>query len=403
MEHGKIVGSIELLKELISCTDPLYFWTYDANRELLDTNCPEPLLDTLFTDTGCKDYMLAYGQEHTAPLILSTQTGLLWAAAFEKMEGKTACTYVIGPVFARESELSQFDRAWFPYDLPVSTREKLMAALRALPIVFAVNFFQYAVMLHYCITGEKLTRSALHYQNNMEEASGSESHVRHDRNGVYRMEQALLDMVRTGNKDHAHSIGRAASISTGVGIHVGDSLRHAKTSGTVFTSLCVRAAIEGGVSPETAYSRGDAYIDRIEGCRTISEVTSANHTMYEDFIDLVHQRKSSGAYSKRVQSCVDYIQLHVEEKISLEQLAARLGYSQYYLSRKFKEEVGNSINDYIKAAKCERAKLLLSNTDLSIQEITKTLNFCNRTHFSKTFQQIEGVTPVQYRAENQHL
>ena len=403
MEHGKITNNLDLFKELISCSDPLYFWMYDANRKLLDTNCPEPLLDTLFTDTGCKDYMLAYGQEHTAPLILSAQAGLMWAAAFEKAEGKTAYTYVIGPVFARESSLSQFDRRWFPYDLSVSMREKLMTALRSLPIVFAVNFFQYAVMLHYCITGEKLTRSSLHYQNNMEETSESGSRVQHDRNGVYRTEQALLEMVRTGNRDHANSIGRAASISTGVGTHVGDSLRHAKTSGTVFTSLCVRAAIEGGVSPEAAYSRGDAYIDRIEGCRTISEVTSVNHTMYEDFIDLVHQRKFIGAFSKRVQSCVDYIQLHVEEKISLEQLAARLGYSQYYLSRKFKEEVGCSINDYIKTAKCERARLLLSNTDLSIQEITTTLNFCTRTHFSKTFRQIEGVTPAQYRAENQHL
>ena len=403
MEHNKIMDNIGLLKELISCSDPLYFWMYDAERELLDTNCPEPLLDTLFASTGCKDYMLVSGQEHTAPLILSTQTGLMWAAAFEKADGKTAYTYVIGPVFARESSLSQFDRRWFPYDLPASMREKLMTVLHSLPIVFAVNFFQYAVMLHYCITGEKLTRSSLHYQNNMGETQESGNYLHHDRNGVYRTERALLEMVRTGNRDHANSIGRAASISTGVGIHVGDSLRHAKTSGTVFTSLCVRAAIEGGVSPETAYSRGDAYIDRIEGCHTISEVTSVNHAMYEDFIDLVHQRKHNGALSKHIQSCVDYIHIHAEEKISLEQLAARLSYSQYYLSRKFKEEVGCSINDYIKTVKCQRAKLLLSNTDLSIQEITTTLNFCTRTHFSKTFQQIEGVTPVQYRAENQHL
>ena len=125
--------------------------------------------------------------------------------------------------------------------------------------------------------------------------------------------------------------------------------------------------------------------------------------MYEDFINLVHNTQLNPGYSKQIQSCCDYIALHIDEKLSLSKIASRIGYSDYYLSRKFKQETGTSINDYIKIAKIERAKTLLLSTDKSIQEICDTLSFGTRSFFAQTFKDIVGIPPAQYREENQKI
>lgn len=101
--------------------------------------------------------------------------------------------------------------------------------------------------------------------------------------------------------------------------------------------------------------------------------------------------------SRQIRACCDYIELHAEDDLSMEALARQAGYSKYYLSRKFKEETGATVTEYIKAARMERAKLLLAATELSVQEISEKLHFCSRSYFSTVFLQTVGCTPTEYR------
>lgn len=405
MDGMEISRNLALFKELIQCNYPLYFWEYDSHGQLIDTNCPELAMNTVFVNTGCMDYMLEYGLEHSLPVILSAKAGLMWGAVYSRREEMLERAYILGPVFNTEMSFSDLERNLLGKQIPLVWKEGLMKSLRSLPVVSTINFLQYAVMLHYCVTGERVSNSSLHFQGNFsaDGETGGLQETKRDRHATYAAEQALLRMVREGDKNYASAIGRATTISTGVGIHVKDPLRHAKTSGTVFTSLCVRAAIEGGLSPESAYSRGDAYLESIEACTTVSEVTAINHAMYDDFIECVHKLRVNPDLSPAIQSCIDYIELHTDEKLLLEHLAERLGYTKYYLSRRFREETGEGINDYIKYARMERAKLLLSTTNLPVQKITEQLCFCSRSHFSQVFLEVVGQTPVEYRKQHQRL
>ena len=56
--------------------------------------------------------------------------------------------------------------------------------------------------------------------------------------------------------------------------------------------------------------------------------------------------------------------MHLGQKIRARDLAALVGYTEYYLTHKFKEETGLSVSDYMKFAKVERAKILLCSTCL---------------------------------------
>ena len=123
--------------------------------------------------------------------------------------------------------------------------------------------------------------------------------------------------------------------------------------------------------------------------------------MFNDFVSRVYKRKNNTQrISKPIQNCCGYIKTHLNDKITIKHLAYRIGYTEYYLSRKFKKEVGCSINDYIKTQKIEYAKILLSSSGQSIQDISDSLNFCSRSYFTDVFQKIVGISPNEYRVRN---
>lgn len=387
---------LALLREMLTCEQNVYLWTYAGDGHLSQTNCPDLVLDAIFASTGCKAYMLEHGLENPAPMVLGAPLGLMWCAAFEP-RGGSYLMHVIGPAFNTEVSLKGLNDALRDMDIPMDFKHRLPGLLRSLPIVPTTLFFQYGLMLHYCVTGEKLERSDIQWQ--AQEAAGQPSApVQRDRHQTYAAEQALMWMVREGNLGYQSALDRAGGVSHGVQIS-GKPMEQAVISCAVFTSLCVQASIQGGLSPETAYTLGDSYIQSMTQCRTVAELTTVNHEMYVDFVRRVHKHRANPNRSKQIQLCCDYIDIHLEEPITLKQLAALVGYRDYYLSRKFKQEMGANLNDYIKFARVEKAKLLLTATNDPIRDIAKQLQFCSSSYFSQTFQQVTGLTPHQWREQ----
>lgn len=214
-------------------------------------------------------------------------------------------------------------------------------------------------------------------------------------------ERALLHCVREGDLNYQAALSKAASLSSGVRIQTRQPVNQAIISGASFISLCTRAAIEGGLSPDTAYTIGDGYIQSLISCRTVSEVGAVNHAMYEVFIRRVHRMLEGAPLSAQIRSCREYIEMHPEEELTLSQLAARAGYTDYHLSKKFKTETGESINDYINRVRIERAKILLETTKMPISEIAMQLHYCSPTYFGTRFREIAGMLPSAYRKEKQ--
>ena len=104
---------------------------------------------------------------------------------------------------------------------------------------------------------------------------------------------------------------------------------------------------------------------------------------------------SHPAYSKEILACINYIEKHRHEKLTIEGIATAMGYSKSCLPRKFKSETGTSLIDYIMSKKIEEAKSLLrSNTPQNI--VAYTLGFCSQTHFIQCFKKHCGITPKQF-------
>ncbi len=392
-----------ILQELLSCTGKIYLWSYDSKGKLLSTNCPDRVLDTIFTTTGCLDTVQMHAGEHKEPIVVSIPYGLSWSAAFEFENDDLKCIHVLGPTTTTELSSDGINKAIQSAKIPNHWRPKFTKILQRIPAISTIDFFRQTLMLHYCITGNQLTNADIVFHEPDLKRSEKEPAVKKDRLNTYRAEQALMRMVTEGDLNYKSALHNAGSASRGVHLSNMGSLEQVRVSQIVFISLCTRAAIQGGISPEVAYSRGDAYIQDIMECKTIANAAYIGHTMYDDFIHLVHKGRSNTNLSSQIQGCCDYIEVHADEKLTLADIASHIGYADYYLSRKFKAETGISINDYIKKVKVEKAKTLLLSSDLSIQEICEKLNFGSRSFFAETFKELVGIPPATYREQNLKL
>lgn len=397
-----VMQNIALFREMMHCEGALYLWQFDADGRLLSSDCPdETVLGTAFSVFGCKDAMLEHLKTRATPVVLGTSLGTVWGAVFEPSNTGVRHAWVLGPVLYSELSMRQMEQGYALYnrlELNLAWKNQLMRAVQRLPCVPSSVFFRYLSMLHYCASGEHLTLTQSISTAMLPELVPIQPNKTTDRHKVYAAERALLDMVRNGDLNYAEALQTSSLLSSGVPVQGRDPLRQAKTSVTVFCTLVCRAAIEGGLSPDAAYSLGDAYIQSCEDADDLGELAKLPLSMYDDFIRRVHKCRTNPAYSKAVQQCVDYIELHPAGRIRAADLAALAGYGEYYITRRFKQETGYSINDYIKFVKIERAKVLLASTDRSLQQIADALGFATRSYFSQSFKQVVGQSPAEYRA-----
>lgn len=94
----------------------------------------------------------------------------------------------------------------------------------------------------------------------------------------------------------------------------------------------------------------------------------------------------------------NYIEDHYgDADLSLELLGEKLNCSSSYLSRKFKEKWAVSMIEYITEVRIDRAKELLEDTDITVQEIAELTGYLSSPSFVKTFKKKTGTTPGNYR------
>lgn len=152
---------------------------------------------------------------------------------------------------------------------------------------------------------------------------------------------------------------------------------------------------------ETAYDLCDTYIRRTEETQDLGSLTLLNREMFHDFVVRVHRQKINARnISPQIAKACDYICLHLNEKVDIHFLAQYLGYSDYYFSNKFKQEVGMTVRDFVMEQKVEKAKSMLCNTTDSILEISVALGYGSQSYFGEVFRKFTGMTPVEYR--NKH-
>ena len=104
---------------------------------------------------------------------------------------------------------------------------------------------------------------------------------------------------------------------------------------------------------------------------------------------------SNFQYNQQVQEILSYINQHITEAITVEQLAEQFYLSTSYICRIFKATTGTTINKYINARRITIAKSLLS-MDLGVSEVCEKCGFNDYSNFLKAFTKAVGISPKKY-------
>lgn len=394
----QIERNFEVFRRLIMCNHNIYSWTYTAQMELIYNNCPagnewDKLLQMDIEFRKLSEYAARYH----APLFITNQLGVTWVAEGEDgTDGKLQRIHVIGPVFTDEVTLKDISAHLDEHQISVAVKIKFLQILESVPTVALSHIMEYGLMQHYCIYEEYITMDSYVYPGERHSLTvGENDETDHRRTWI--SEQKHLKYIEDGNLNYKSEKDPLIRNTVIGKMNQGEPDRQYKNMVIIHIALCTRAAIKGGLSPHMAYTLSDRYIQKTEASRSMAELADINSQMQEEFVMRVHRCKTESDVSTQIKECCDYISLHAEKKITISELADRYGYSVYYLSKKFKKEMGMDIHAYINKMKIDQAKNLLTSGSESIQEISSILGFSSHSYFSNLFKKETGMTPRQYR------
>ncbi|MCR5545145.1 MAG: AraC family transcriptional regulator [Lachnospiraceae bacterium] len=390
--------TVKFFSDLLHCNGKIVISKYNSSGSLVFSNSTGTVYDTMFRNSKHIEDAIAFGANNYTPLIIIGDYGLMWSVVFKKDEfDQLQCFYTIGPVMTTAISEDDMEAIRINRNIKEKWKPHLVKYLEKLPILPATEVIKDTLMLHYCVHREYLKPSNITILDFDKSVENKERASDFSYAGYYDMENGMLNLVRQGDIYFKNKTMSAATILhqfQGIG---SNNVQMAIQYATIFCGLCIRAAIDGGLTPDNAYTTGTMYIKNLRSAKTTVEILSITNRLFEDLIHRVHMEKDKKHYSKEIHNCISYIELHPDEPLSIEYLSEKIGYSKYYLSKKFKSEVNMSINSYIKKTRIEQASFLLTATDMDIQEISSQLHFGNRNFFSKVFKEETGESPAYYR------
>ncbi|CAM4522221.1 MAG: AraC family transcriptional regulator [Paenibacillus macerans] len=114
------------------------------------------------------------------------------------------------------------------------------------------------------------------------------------------------------------------------------------------------------------------------------------------------KQNENHAVSLKIEKVIEYMHLHIGQRVTLGELAELVHLSTYYLSRAFKNTTGYSVIEYFNKIKVDKAKELLAEEDKKVKEVARELGFADEFYFSRIFKRMEGISPSEYHGKIVH-
>ena len=112
------------------------------------------------------------------------------------------------------------------------------------------------------------------------------------------------------------------------------------------------------------------------------------------------REQRGGLPARMLRSIEEYIDLHLEKNLGVEELASHLGISPSYFARSFRSSVGLAPHAYVMRRRLLRAQELLANTDLPLIDIALATGFADQSHFCRRFHEMMGMPPRTFRLQH---
>ena len=325
----------------------------------------------------------------------------------------SGCTKIIlGPTRQIPFSDQELRMQAFLADVPPADTDAFISGMKNILSMPLESVLQMLCTINFILNGEKLELKDIAIHDGEQEQLKvflHQKHVDHPLaapsadealfHNTYEVEQAMLGIVRRGDTAALREWLASVPAIRG-GVLAADQLRQMKNTFVVTATLVSRAAIRGGLDSNDAFSLSDSYIQRCELLDSPDRITNLQYHMLLEYTERVERVRLGKSPTKLAIAVANYVQHHLSEAITTENIAKELYLSRPHLSSKFKEETGMTLTDFILKEKTEEAKRLLRYTDKTATIIGSYLGFSSQGHFSKVFKKYTGQTPGEYREKH---
>ena len=227
----------------------------------------------------------------------------------------------------------------------------------------------------------------------------SQSDYERSHNMARDFETKLMELVSKGDLDGLHRLltGEVPDVvDTGVFSHIPTKTEEYML--VTMITLMTRAAVDGGLNAERAYEIGDVYLQQIS--RSVQQGNNISLVGYRaalDFAGAVKEANEKRSQSSIIEDCKGYIETNLRKNIRITEIGPAIGVSRSYLSHRFREEEGMTVQEYIVKRRCMHAANMLRHSDYPIAMISEFFCFSSPGYFGKCFREIYDLTPKEYR------
>lgn len=140
----------------------------------------------------------------------------------------------------------------------------------------------------------------------------------------------------------------------------------------------------------------DAYLKQLSIIDSVYELNETFHSLLKNAVEVLN-KNAAFTCTPEMKKILNYISENLQEEISLDTIAAFVNMNSSYFSRYFKSKTGGNFIDFLTSMRIEKAKELLAETDLSIEEISAMVGHVNKAYFTKVFKKVTGFNPGEFR------
>lgn len=233
------------------------------------------------------------------------------------------------------------------------------------------------------------------FQNRLETIDVKEINYR------YEQEEKVIDAVARGSYEDYLEVIKLKDAPEGFDYRVTSRDQHdylrSRKNGLITRKTLMRvAAKRGGVPPVYLHVISEKYSILIEQANSADYLDNVlADEMARGFCNMVKDFSMKG-YTPAIQEVILYIDSHLSQSLSVQQVAEALHFHPSYLSRKFKQETGRNLTDYVNYQRIEYAKLLFQTGKTNVTNVALSCGYSSSSYFSKVFKKYTDAFPSEY-------
>lgn len=193
----------------------------------------------------------------------------------------------------------------------------------------------------------------------------------------------------TGAKKALHAFLREMNLT------VNKNMRDMKIVLQLLNDYCHMALLQTSIHPFYIMRQAISFNTQIANTTSLARLEQMPGDICHKYCLLV-KNYANPEYSRLTKDVIAYIQLHLEEELSLNCLAIHFNKNASVLSNAFSKDTGQTLTQFIHQTRIQEAILLFNTTNMSVSEVAMAVGYQDFSYFSKVFSKNVGCSPREY-------